>query len=407
LLPDCGERFVGGIKLSKRLVTRGSWRAAACALVAAVGIIASAGASAAANGWSTTLSPGPLKQDTELAGISCASATSCMGVGFYSDGAGVEHTFAFRGSGSSWARVASPSPSPGGALVGVSCAGPNYCVAVGSHVSSTLSTVALVEKWDGSHWTIVPSPNPAGVGGPYTEAALDGVWCASATSCIAVGFYDNGAGRQTLTERWDGTTWTIVSSPNPTGANELSALSCLSTTNCFAVGYTQTSVYTTLVEHWNGTTWTITPSANPAPANLNTLSGVSCPSVQNCFAVGTYSVFDGGSHTLIEHWNGTTWAVIPSHTPAGALQSELRSVSCISPTSCVAVGSFVTNSNAPLQQPLVQQGNASSWNVVPSAKPSSATASFLSGSSCAGPTTCVAVGSFIRDGIFHSLIERD
>jgi hypothetical protein len=331
-----------------------------------------------------------------------------MGVGFYTDGAGVERTFAFRGSGSSWTRVASPSPpSPGGALVGVSCTGPTYCVAVGSHVLSSLSKVTLVEQWDGSHWTIIPSPNPSGVGLPYTEAALNGVWCASATSCVAVGFYANGAGRQTLAERWDGTTWTIVSSPHPVGTNELSAVSCLSNANCFAVGYTQTSVYTTLVEHWNGTTWAIIPSVNPAPANLNTLSGVSCPSVQNCFAVGTYSAFNGRSHTLIEHWNGNKWAVVPSHTPAGALQSELRSVSCMSPTSCVAVGSFVTNSNAPLQQPLVQQGNASSWSVVPSAKPSSATASFLSGSSCAEPTTCVAVGSFIRDAIFHTLIERD
>jgi hypothetical protein len=401
----------GGVKLSKRLVTRASWRVAACALVASIGIIASVGVSVAANGWSVAASPGPLLGNPELAGVSCTSATSCTGVGWFVDSAGVEHTLVVRGSGSSWTSVASPNPPlAGGALVGVSCTGPSSCVAVGSQPLSALSYTTLAERWDGTRWTIVPSPNPPGVGVPYTRAALNSVWCASATSCLAVGFYAIGGITRTLSERWDGTTWTIVASPNPAGTNlpgvtvELSGLSCLSATNCFAVGFTQTSVSRTLVEHWNGTTWAIIPSANIVPANVNTLSGVSCPSVQNCFAVGTSSVVNGRSHTLIEHWNGVTWAIVPSHTPVGALVSELSSVSCMSPTSCVAVGSFSTSSN--VQQPLVQQGNASSWSAVPSAKPSSATASWLSSSSCAKPATCVAVGSFIRAGLFHTLIER-
>jgi hypothetical protein len=401
----------GGVKLGNRLVTRRSWRVAACALVAGIGIIASAGGSVAANGWSVAASPGPLLKNPELSGVSCTSATSCTGVGWFVDSSGVEHTLVVRGSGSSWTSVASPSPPlAGGALVGVSCTSASSCFAVGSQPLSGVSYTTLVERWDGTRWTIVPSPNPPGVGVPYTWAALHGSWCASSTSCLAVGFYEIGGIARTLTERWDGTTWTIVSSPNPPGTNlpgirnELSSLSCLSATNCYAVGFTQTSVSRTLVEHWNGTTWAIISSPNIANANVSTLSGVSCPSVQNCFAVGTYSVVNGRSHTLVEHWNGFTWAIVPSRTPVGALVSGLSSVSCMSPTSCVAVGSFSTSTN--VQQTLVQQGDASSWSAVPSATPSLATASWLSGTSCLKSAPCVAVGSFIRAGLFHTLIEQ-
>src|SRR5205823_5211397 len=160
--------------------------------------------------------------------------TSCTGVGWFVNSSGVEHTLVVRGSGSSWARVASPSPSlAGGALVGVSCTSPSNCVAVGSQPQSAQSYTTLAEHWDGTTWTIVPSPNPPGVGVPYTRAALHGVRCASATSCLAVGFYAIGGISRTLSERWDGTTWTIVSTPNPAGTNlpgvivELSGLTCL------------------------------------------------------------------------------------------------------------------------------------------------------------------------------------
>jgi hypothetical protein len=274
---------------------------------------------------------------------------------------------------------------------------------MGAHTSTTFA-----ERWDGSNWTIVPSPNPPGVGVPYTWAALHSVSCATATSCLAVGAYTINGSTRTLSERWDGSTWTIVPSPNPPGINfpgvrvELSGVSCSGATNCVAVGFTQTSVSRTLVEHWNGTTWVIVPSPNVGGSWVSTLSGVSCPSAQSCFAVGTYSVVDGLSHALIEHWNGNTWGVVPSHEPTGALVNQLNSVSCMSTTTCVAVGSFATSSSR--QQPLVQQGNASSWSVVSGAKPSSATASWLTGSSCAKPAPCFAVGTYERAGLSHAWV---
>ena len=76
-------------------------------------------------------------------------------------------------------------------------------------------------------------------------SVLQGVSCTSATACTAVGDYVNRDGTQvTLAERWNGTSWTIQSTPNPTGAQyagwtaTLQGVSCTSATACTAVGTT-------------------------------------------------------------------------------------------------------------------------------------------------------------------------
>jgi hypothetical protein len=50
-------------------------------------------------------------------------------------------------------------------LVGVSCPTTSSCVAVGSAgfvVFSSRSFRTLVEQWDGTSWSIATSPNPSG-----------------------------------------------------------------------------------------------------------------------------------------------------------------------------------------------------------------------------------------------------
>ncbi len=58
---------------------------------------------------------------------------------------------------------------------------------------------------------------------------------------------------QTLIEHWDGSSWSIVSSPNPAGVNDLSAVTAVpGTSDAWAVGYDQTSPnpYNTLTEFY-------------------------------------------------------------------------------------------------------------------------------------------------------------
>jgi hypothetical protein len=53
-----------------------------------------------------------------------------------------------------------------------------------------------------------------------------------------IGHYSVGSTGKTLAERWTGTKWSIVSTPNPKGSTDswLKGLSCPTPTTCFAVG---------------------------------------------------------------------------------------------------------------------------------------------------------------------------
>jgi hypothetical protein len=208
------------------------------------------------------------------------------------------------------------------------------CFAVGSYTAADSTIKALAERWNGSVWSVVTIPDPTGA----PQTTLAGVSCASASYCIAVGSFGTDSAFKTLTERWDGTSWAIAPSPHPTGAtySPLSAVACSTTTNCFAVGTTNTNVCCAghaLIEHWNGTTWTIVNSANPG-TNDNGLESVSCPSTTSCFAGGSY--YSTSNKTLIEHWNGSTWSTMASPNPTTP-SIILSGISCSTTTNCYAV----------------------------------------------------------------------
>ena len=65
---------------------------------------------------------------------------------------------------------------------------------------------------------------------------------------------------------------------------------------------------TTLIEHWNGTAWSIVPS--PTPGAYPILSGVAARTSNDVYAVGSNmpSVNGGVQQGLIMHWNGSNWA---------------------------------------------------------------------------------------------------
>jgi hypothetical protein len=171
------------------------------------------------------------------------------------------------------------------------------------------------------------------------------VSCPSRESCTAVGYSDKtvGGGRDTLAEHWGGTGWSIQPSPNPTaGKTSLRAVSCLSATSCTAVGVVRGRA--PLAEHWDGTSWTIQPVPFPAGSPVALPYAVSCASPTSCTAVGFYYV--GPSHKprkgddlpLVEHWDGSSWAVQDIPLPGGAHEGYLTGVACPMPASCVAVG---------------------------------------------------------------------
>jgi hypothetical protein len=130
----------------------------------------------------------------------------------------------------------------------------------------------------------------------------------SASNCWAAGYYLEPAGSvwQTLIERWDGTSWAIVTSPSTSAAqtNFLNGVACLSASDCWAVGYYYSGgiAAQTLIERWDGTSWAIVSSPNISATQYNLLYGMTCASGLDCWAIGIYYVDPGVTKTLIEHY---------------------------------------------------------------------------------------------------------
>ena len=147
-------------------------------------------------------------------------------------------------------------------------------------------------------------------------------------------------------------------------------------------------------------------SVNPG-VDLNQLLGVSCPSANNCFAVGafyTFGVHQPLSQSLIEHWSGTSWTRVTSAEPAQARATVLDSVSCSSPTSCVAVGHSAPGSGG--WSTVVKTFAGTTWSLIASPNAESASNSYLDSVSCSSATTCFAVGKSGPGGsFFHTLVE--
>ena len=270
--------------------------------------------------------------------MSCTSASACTAVGDSSNGA-TTVTLAERWNGTTWS--IQPTPNPAGAsftfLYAVSCTSARACTAVGDSSNGT-TTVTLAERWNGTTWSIQHTPNPTG----ESFILMTGLSCASASACTAVGDYNNGTTTVTLAERWNGTRWSIQHTPNPTGSqgSALAGVSCASASACTAVGdYNNGTTTVTLAERWNGTAWSIQHPPNPASGSSIVLGGVSCASASACTAVGDYN--NGTTTvTLAERWNGTAWSIQHPPNPTGAPVSLLNGVSCASASACTAIGGY-------------------------------------------------------------------
>ena len=135
-----------------------------------------------------------------------------------------------------------------------------------------------------------------------------------------------------MAEQWNGTAWTVVSTPNPDGESivDLTGISCIGSAWCTAVGqgFVTGTGYQSLVEQWNGSTWSIVPSPNVPTVN-NFLQGVDCFSMTSCSAVG-YVRLRATPEALA--WNGTTWTARDHAEPDGRRQHAAQRASPASPT---------------------------------------------------------------------------
>lgn len=263
----------------------------------------------------------------------------------------------------SWHVVPSPSRGSSG-LSAVAARSAKDAWAVGSYDTGS-GPRTLIEHWNGTRWKVVPSPNPAV--GQFATDTLGGVVAISSRNAWAFGFYEKPTTSfRTLVEHWNGSSWSVVPSPNSGhGENVLLAAAAVTRSDIWAVGYRNgPGPRRTLVERWNGTKWRIVPSPSPGPAKGDSiLFGVAAVSPRRAWAVGTQPA--SFSQTLAIRWNGTRWLTTKSANP-GQGDRFLLGVAASSARFALAVGSDL---NGQRTRALAERWTGSAWAVVPSASP--------------------------------------
>jgi len=161
----------------------------------------------------------------------------------------------------------------------------------------------------------------------------------------------------------------------------------------------------TLIDHYNGTAWKIVPSPDPAgPLRGHYLAGVASVSAHDIWAVGFYDASGtSGTRTLIERWNGTSWKVIKSPS-VGTGNNFLAGVTTTSAGNAWAVGSYVSGTAI---KTLVEHWNGTSWKVIKSPNPGGpAGDSLLTGVAATSAHNAWAVGKYSSGTLDRALAVR-
>jgi hypothetical protein len=299
----------------------------------------------------------------------------------------------------SWSLVPSHSPS-GSSLNAVAATSARNAWAVGTRdVGGAYQT--LIERWNGRNWSVARSPSPAK--GSHTTNALAAVVALSSRDAWAFGWYEKrSASFRTLIEHWNGSTWSVVRSPNSgTGENALSAAAARSPKDIWVVGYhNDPGRRRTLTEHWDGHSWSIVPSPSVGSGD-SFLFGVATSVAGPVWAVGTSP--RSFNRTLAMTWADSAWSLTPTVDP-GDGDRFLQAVAAPAPGSALAVGSYLSGTRT---RALAERWSGSAWSVVPVASPGAYYNSLQAVAATSG-TSAWAVGASSRrpGGQFRAIAEH-
>jgi hypothetical protein len=229
-----------------------------------------------------------------LDSVSVASANGIWAAGNTPAGALILHY-----DGTSWTQQPTPHDSDGSELSALDGLTASDAWA-GGHNRPDGSRHALMMRWDGTSWN--PSSLPPAVSGDNTD--ILSVSADSATDAWAVA----QVGDSSALLHWDGTQWASSTVPG------IWSVTALSPTSAWGVGYALIgNHYQTLTEHWDGSSWRVLSSPDPGGAGQdNVLTAVTATSGSDVWAVGRYAGGDGQPLVpFAMHWNGGSWTEIP------------------------------------------------------------------------------------------------
>jgi hypothetical protein len=156
--------------------------------------------------------------------------------------------------------------------------------------------------------------------------------------------------------------WTGIQPPSPGTDNVLAGVAVLSACNAWAVGSFSNSSgqEVTLIEHWDGSNWTVIPSPNPGDQR-DFLDSVRAASPTSIWAVGGFSDVSSSQHkTLVLHWDGAHWTQQDSPSPG----SEFNDLSGVRPVSGGEAWAVGLSSDGKTDKSLVLHFAGGQWHQV-------------------------------------------
>ena len=336
--------------------------------------------------WSTVPAPSadPSRFDTYLRSVTASGPDDAWAVGIYREpGEGsTVHMELQHWDGTSWSETTAPpilGYGEGPSVFGAASTGPDDSWAVGLQ-DAEQGGVPLGLHWDGRSWSVAEMPE---TGEPESH-----LWATSALSSGDVWAVGNwarpgkleGGG---LALHWDGTRWQDVPVPQAppvadTGGpyDSLESVSGSGSDDVWAVGSSVNVPETTsqtLTLHWDGTSWSIVASPNvqpePGTGNVdNTLAAVAATARDDAWAVGSYEEMGlrrdepTTSRPLALHWDGTGWSVVPLPDVG---QGGLNGIAAVDRNDVWGVGQTTTSSGGDhAVRPLLLHWDGSGWSRV-------------------------------------------
>ncbi|HEX8218574.1 MAG TPA: S-layer homology domain-containing protein [Chloroflexia bacterium] len=267
---------------------------------------------------------------SELADVDAAASDDVWAVGSANDGVNVSRLLIMHWNGTSWTRLPDlEGLGPQAGLGAVEVAAANDVWAAGFDGTYETGLEALVLHWDGNQWSKVPLPK---LGDDVTESQLRAMTLIAPDDIWAVGSvakdppYYGGVGHLIL--HWDGTAWNTVPTtglePESSSWRDMMSLVAIDGTasnDVWVVGYHNDFVYNPGVTrdhvpglftaHWNGSVWTPVPGP-PVDATSSGLLDVLALAPDDVWAVGMTRQLCCYRKTLVVHWDGVSWSVVPS-----------------------------------------------------------------------------------------------
>lgn len=164
--------------------------------------------------------------------------------------------------------------------------------------------------------------------------------------------------------------WRVDPNPPNNVTNVLNSISASSPGDVWAVGLLDNSPSNphVLAKHWNGAAWNVVPAPYMQSWDTSEFRGVSALARNDVWAVGTFTFRAGINQqiinsSVIEHFDGVRWSIIPSpqSNPRTGSEFFLNAVSALSANDVWAVGFGSAGTNAPLL-PLYEHWNGKVWD---------------------------------------------